>query len=102
MSDGLLSVSQASERLGIRPATLYDWLSRSDYGLFVIRGERVDVRYFQSGPAGQGRIRLEAAEVERIRELMRVPMRIRVARRPRLAPHNFPGITAPLGRPPEA
>ena len=99
MSDELLSAQHAAQRLGISVTSLYDWLGQSDRGLLVIRGESVTISYFQSGPRGQGRIRIEAAEVERLKELMRVrPQRVLPRRRPTPRP-SFPGITVPLGRP---
>jgi hypothetical protein len=80
--------------------TLYDWLGRSDRGLLVIRGRPVTVDYLQGGPKGQGRIRVEAAEVDRLRDLMRVRPAPVTPRRARAAPPTaFPGITVPLGRP---
>lgn len=98
-ADDLLSPAEAAHRLGITVTTLYDWLGRSDRGLLVIRGLPVTIEYLQGGPAGQGRIRIERGEAERIRELMRVrPQTIRI-RRPPLPQRLFPGITVPLGRP---
>lgn len=95
----LLSPAQAGCRLGISVTTLYDWLGLSDRGLLVIRGQPVTIDYFQGGPQGQGRIRIEAAEVERVRELMRVrPQHLKPVRQ-RIPRQSFPGITVPLGRP---
>lgn len=95
----LLSPAQAVSRLGISVTTLYDWLGMSDKGLLVIRGQPVTIDYFQGGPQGQGRIRIEAAEVERVRELMRVrPQHLKPVRHP-IPRKCFPGITVPLGRP---
>jgi len=100
MAEPLLPPAEAARRLGITVATLYDWLGRSDRGLLVIRGRPVTVDYLQGGPRGQGRIRIEAAEVERVKELMRVRPVPAVARRPPAGPRaGFPGITVPLGRP---
>ena len=101
MSQQFLSSKEAAYRLGITAPTLYDWLGRSDYGLLVIRGQAVSIRYYQGGAAGQGRIQIEASEVERIRELMRVVPQTRPSRRPPMASHQFPRITVPLGRPSE-
>jgi hypothetical protein len=95
----LLSAKQAAERFGISVPTMYDWLSRSDYGFLIIRGQKVTIRYFQGGCKGEGRIRIETAEVERIIELMRVMPQQIVVRRPSVRRHQFPGITVPLGRP---
>ena len=99
MDDDLLNVREAAQRLGLRPTTLSDWLSQSDYGLFEIRGQRVTVDYLQGGPRGQGHIRIEAGEVERIRELMRVKLMVAPVRRPPIPRTSFPGITVKLGRP---
>jgi len=99
MSDVLLTTSAAAEKLGFSVTTLYDWLGQSDRGDLVIRGQSVTVDYLQSGPQGQGRIRIEASEVERIKELMRVRPQCAPPRRPRVRRDTFPGITVPLGRP---
>jgi hypothetical protein len=99
MPEELLSTQEAARRLGMAVATLYDWLGRSDRGLLVLRGRRVTVDYLQGGPQGQGRIRLEASEVERLKDLMRARPQALRARRPPLRRDSFPGITVPLGRP---
>ena len=100
-SSHLLSAQETAERLGIAISTLYDWLSQSDYGQLVIRGQSVSVDYFQGGSRGEGKIQIEVAEVERIKDLMRVkpklaPRQRTVSRHPRL-----PHIRGPLGRPDE-
>ena len=89
----------AAHRLGVSVTTLYSWLGLSDRGLLVIRGQPVTVNYFQAGPAGQGRIRIESSEVERLKELMRVVVDPRRPRRPPVPRGRFPGITVALGRP---
>ena len=100
MDDELLTVAQSAARLGLRTTTLYDWLGRSDYGLLKIRGQTVQIDYLQGGPKGQGAIRIEAREVERIKQLMRVTPRVAPAPRTvRPVGKTFPGITVPLGRP---
>ena len=99
MSEELISSREAARRLGITVATFYDWLGQSDRGLLVIRGQRVSINYLQGGPQGQGRIRIEAAEVERLKSLMRVRPESLVPRRPTIRQDTFPGITVPLGRP---
>ena len=99
MSDNLLSAQEAAQRLGITVTSLYDWLGQSDRGLLVIRAQPVTIRYFQGGPQGQGRIRIEPDEIDRLRELMRVHPHSAPARRPPVARDAFPGITVPLGRP---
>jgi hypothetical protein len=99
MPDDLLSAKEAAQRLAIAPATLYSWLGLSDCGLLVIRGQLVTIRYYQGGPSGQGRIRIEPCEVERIKELMRVVPQKAIPRRLQQRCDQFPGITVPLGRP---
>ena len=99
MDGELLSVREAAKRLGITPATLYDWLSKADFGLFILRGQRVDIRYFQGGAGGQGRIRIEAEEVERIKELMRVPQQFVPERCAPIPSTTYPGIYVKPGRP---
>jgi transposase-like protein len=99
MAEELLSAREAARRLGVAPATLYDWLGRSDRGLLVIRGRAATVDYLQGGPAGRGRIRIAAAEVERLKDLMRVRPTPAPPRRQVPCAESFPGITVPLGRP---
>jgi hypothetical protein len=99
MAGELLTVREASIRLGIQPATLYDWFGRSDYGLLEIRGRNVRIDYLQGGAQGQGRIRVEAAEVERLKNLLRVTPRTAPQRRPIVTPVSLPGITVKLGHP---
>ena len=99
MSDELLSSREAARRLGITVATFYDWLGQSDRGLLVNLGQRASIDYLQGGPQGQGRIRIEVAEVERLKSLMRVRPNPLVPRRLPIRPDTFPGITVPLGRP---
>lgn len=99
MSDELLTAASAAVRLGLSVSTFYDWLGRSRIGTLEIRGQRVAINYLQGGARGQGRIRIEAREVERLRDLMRVrPQSVPVRRRAPL-PHSWPGINVPLGRP---
>src|SRR2546430_2150503 len=99
MSGELLSAREAARRLGMAVTSLYDWLGQSDRGLLVLRGQPVTINYLQGGWRGQGRIRIEAAEVERLKDLMRVhPQRI-IPRRPPVRQQSFPGITVPLGWP---
>ena len=97
MDSDLLSTSDAGRRLGISTATVYQWLADSDAGTLVIRGQPVTIDYFQGGPRGQGRIKIESHEVERLKEAMRVaPRRVR-KRRPPTRRHHYPGITVELG-----
>lgn len=99
MSDELLTAAEAARRLGITVTTLYDWLGRSRTGKLEIRGRRVTINYLQAGAKGQGRIRIEAGEIDRLRELMRVHTLPIVRRAPRTTPTHWPGISVPLGRP---
>lgn len=99
MADDLLTPREAAGRLGIAVPTLYAWLGLSRRGLFEIRGVPVVVTYFQTGPRGQGRIRIPAAEAARLLELMRVPVDPPKTRRRPAPAMRFPGITVPLGRP---
>lgn len=99
MAEELLTPAAAAQRLGITVTTLYDWLGKSRIGELEIRGQRVTIDFFQGGAQGQGRIRLEACEVDRLRELMRVrPQRVFI-RPPPVKQTHFPGIHVPLGRP---
>ena len=99
MADRLLTTRDAAETLGISVATLYDWLARSNSGTLVIRGQPVAIDYFQGGAKGQGRIKIEAQEVERLKELMRVRPRPARQRRSPARRHHYPGITVELGDP---
>ncbi len=95
----LLSAEQAAQRLGISTASLYDWLGQSDAGTLMIRGQAVTIDYLQGGPKGQGRIKIEAEEIERLKDLMRArPLRL-PPRRPPVRREVYPGITVKLGRP---
>jgi hypothetical protein len=99
MSGELFTAQDAAPRLGITVASLYDWLRQSDQGTFCLRGQPVVIEYFQGGALGQGRIRLEAQEIERLKELMRVRPRRVPSRRPPARREVYPGITVELGRP---
>lgn len=99
MSDELLTAQQAARRLGISTASLYSWLGQSDTGTFMLRGQPVTIDYLQGGARGQGRIRIEAQEIERLRNLMRVQPRPHAARRLPIPHAHFPGISVKLGRP---
>jgi len=93
----LLSSKEVAQRLGISTATLYDWLAKSNSGSLIIRGRDVTIDYFQGGPRGQGRIKLEVQEVQRLKELMRVRPRVVPKRRPAVKQYHYPGITVKLG-----
>lgn len=99
MSEKLIAAKDAAFRLGMSVTSLYDLLHQSDQGTLVIRGQPATINYFQGGPRGQGRIKLEASEIERVTELMRVRPRQARHRSAPIRPSAFPGITAPLGRP---
>ena len=99
MDDELLTTGQAAQRLGISTSSFYSWLALSNAGTFALQGEPVTIDYVQSGARGGGRIRIEAREVARLLELMRVrpaPARIR---RPPVQQSHFPGISVKLGTP---
>jgi hypothetical protein len=99
MSEEFLTAQEAARRLGIAVVSLYDWLGQSDRGLLVIRGQQVTIDYLQGGAQGQGRIRIEASEVERVQNLMRVRPQPSLPRRPPVQRASFPHITVALGRP---
>ncbi|MEN6494309.1 MAG: DNA-binding protein [Thermoguttaceae bacterium] len=100
MESDLLSTNQnqAAQSLGISTATMYQWLADSDAGTLVIRGQPVTIDYIQGGAKGQGRVKIEAEEIERLKELMRVrPHAVRQRRTP--TRRRYPGITVELGNP---
>lgn len=97
--DELLNPAAAAHRLGITRTTLYDWLGRSRRGLLEIHGRRVTIEFFQTGPRSQGRIRIEAREIARLKELLRVVPTNVQERRPIVPRNVFPHITVLLGRP---
>ena len=99
MATDWLTAQQAAEELGISVLTFYDWLAQSDRGEYVIRGQAVVINYFQGGRRGQGRIRIQADEVHRLQEAMRVKPQPKIQRREPVSTTQFPGITVPLGRP---
>lgn len=98
-SHRLLTPAQAASVLGIERTTFYGWLGLARRGLLVLGGRPFDLTFRQTGAAGQGRILLEAAEVERLREHLLVRPRTFVERRPRLPTRSFPGIHVRLGKP---
>lgn len=65
----------------------------------MIRGAAVTIDYFQTGRRGQGRIHLEACEVDRLRDLLRVRPQKPILRRTPVNRRLYPGITVELGRP---
>lgn len=99
MAHELLTTAEAAKRLGISRASLYAWLGESTVGSFQLQGSPVTIQYFQTGARGQGRIKIEAGEVERLRELMLVKQRSQILRRTPIQQSHFPGITVKLGRP---
>jgi hypothetical protein len=94
----LLDPRTAAQRLGITVTCLYDWLGQSRRGKLVIRGQPVTICYFQGGPKGQGRIRIDASEIDRLLEFMRVKTQPLPSRRPPLPIIQYPGIHVILGR----
>lgn len=99
MDDELLTTGQAAQRLGITTASFYSWLAQSNAGTFVLQGQPVTIAHMQGGAKGRGRIRIEAREVERLKDLMRVRPRSIPPRRPPVHQTQFPGISVKLGRP---
>ena len=101
MADQLLSCSNAAARLGIAAATLYDWLSQSDGGDFLIRGEAVTIHYFQGGRKGQGRIKIAESELKRLLSLMAVTPHPAINRKIPRPKQSLQQITVKPGRPDE-
>jgi len=99
MPEELLTTRESARRLGIATATLFSWLSQSNAGTFVLRGQPVTIDYMQGGAKGQGRIMIEAREIDRLKDLMRVHPRSIRERRPPTRQLEFPGIDVKLGRP---
>jgi len=97
--DRMLSAKDAAAVLGITTSTWYDWLSQSNAGTFEVCGEPITINYYQGGRRGQGRIKIDALEIERLQEAMRVHPQSPPKRRQPSKPLHFPGITVPLGRP---
>ncbi|MCG6157272.1 helix-turn-helix domain-containing protein [Rubinisphaera margarita] len=94
-----LTAQEAAERLGISVLTLYDWLAQSNRGKFMLRGQAFSIDYLQGGRRGQGRIRIEADEIDRMLDAMRVKPRQRPRRRVPMPQQHYPGITVKLGYP---
>jgi len=99
MLDVLLTAKEAALRLGVSVTTLYAWLGLSDTSLLVIRGQWTTIRYYQTGPQGQGRIRIPASEIDRLLTLMQVNPKVSPPRRSIVRGDTLPGITVALGRP---
>jgi hypothetical protein len=99
MSRELLSSQDAARRLGISTATLYDWLAQSDAGTFMIRGQPTTINYYQGGRKGQGRIKIDSQELERLLELMFVSPKSQPIRRAPRKQTSMQHITTTLGRP---
>jgi hypothetical protein len=99
MCEKPVAAREAASRLGMAVTSLYDLLSQSDQGTLVIRGQPATIAYYQGGPRGQGRIKLDPNEIDRIKGLMRVQPRQPRQRSAPLRASAFPGIHVPLGRP---
>ena len=99
MASRLLNSKDAATALGVSILTLYDWLSQSDAGEFEIRGQPVTIDYFQGGRRGQGRIKIDTQEIERLLSLMRVSPKARRARPRPKKRSTLQHITTKLGRP---
>ena len=87
--------------LGLSVLTLYDWLGQSDAGEFEIRGQPVTIDYYQGGRRGQGRIKIDTREIERLLSLMRVAPKQARARKQSNRKTTLQHITTKLGRPDE-
>ena len=94
-----LSAKEAAQCLGVTVATFYGWLSQSDAGTFEIRGQSITIIYYQGGRRGQGRIKIDARELERLLQAMRVRPQPQPKRRQPIKQQHFPGITVQLGHP---
>ena len=99
MAKQLLNSKDAADSLGLSVLTLYDWLGQSDVGEFVIRGQPVTIEYYQGGRREQGRIKIDAKEIERHLLLMRVTPSTTYARRRPEKKTILQHITIKLGRP---
>ncbi len=99
MSDELLSSMEAAQRLGISTATLYTWLSQSDAGTFMIRGQPTTISYYQGGRKGQGRTKIDGQELDRLLSLMMVSPKTTPRRRRPRKQSSFQHITTKPGRP---
>jgi hypothetical protein len=99
MANKLLNSKDAAAALGLSVLTLYDWLSQSDAGEFEIRGQPVSVAYYQGGRRGQGRIKIDTQEIERLLSLMRVAPRPARARKRPTKKTTLQHITTQLGHP---
>jgi hypothetical protein len=97
--DPMLTARDAAALLGIGVTTFYAWLSQSDAGKFELRGQSITIDYYQGGRRGQGRIKLEPSEIDRLLKAMRVKPAPQPKRHVPSKPPDFPGITVPLGRP---
>lgn len=97
--DRPLSSKDAAAMLGIATSSLYDWLRQSDAGTLLVRGRPFTIEYFQGGAKGQGHIKIEKHEVDRLKEAMRVRPSPTRQRRPPTKRHHYPGITVELGDP---
>jgi len=95
----LVSTKEAADALGISVFTLYDWLSQSDAGEFVVRGQATTIEYYQGGRNGQGRIRIAHSEIERLLSLMKVISQPKTPRKKRQRREHLQHISTKLGRP---
>lgn len=99
MAHELLTSNDAAERLGISTLTLYDWLSQSDAGEFMIRSQPTTIEYLQGGRKGQGRIRIAESEIMRLLSLMTVTPATVKTRKPSQKKRLLQHITTTPGRP---
>jgi hypothetical protein len=99
MANQLLNSKDAAAALGLSVLTLYDWLGQSDAGRFEIRGQPVTIAYYQGGRRGQGRIKIDSREIDRLLSLMRVSPQPNALRKKPTKKPTLQHITAKLGRP---
>ena len=99
MATRLLTAKDAAAALGISVLTLYDWLYQSDMGKFNIRGQPVTIDYYQGGRRGQGRIKIDVQETQRLLSMMRVSPKVPGTRKQPTKKSTLQHISTRLGRP---
>lgn len=99
MTPELLTTRESARRPGISVSTLYLWLAQSNAGEFAIRGRPITIEHYQTGARGQGRIRIDVREIDRLKDAMLVRRSSPLERRLPIQPAHYPGITVKLGRP---
>ena len=99
MPSDLLNAREAAQRLGISVHTLYGWLSASSKGRLEIHNRPLSINYFQTGRRGQGRIKIESQEIDRLLLLMQPKPESTARRKRSKAAPALQHITTPLERP---